>query len=80
MPKFVRSRNGNVALAVLGAIYAVAGLATLVAYTIDVWDGAGILDRLLLVCLAAAAGGGVWFLILGLRNLGVSLHRYHIGH
>lgn len=70
----VRSRSGNLVLAVLGAIYSVGAIAALVAFAVDVWNAAAITDRALQLGLIAAAGCGVWFLLTGLENLGV-----HVG-
>lgn len=67
----VRSRRGNVVLAVLGALYAFSALAVLVALAIEVWGAAAITDRALLLGLIGAVGCGVWFLETGLENLGV---------
>lgn len=77
----LRSRSGSVVLAVLGALYALSAVAVLVALTIDVWNAAAIADRALLLGLVAAAGCGIWFLEMGLQNLGVRFphfpHRTH---
>ncbi|MGZ5433974.1 MAG: hypothetical protein ACXWH7_13710 [Thermoanaerobaculia bacterium] len=70
----VRSRSGNVALAVRGAIYSVGAIAALVAFAVDVWNAAAITDHALQLGLIAAAACGVWFLLTGLENLGV-----HVG-
>ena len=67
----VHSRSGSLVLAVLGALYALGAVAAFVAFTLDVWNAAGMTDRALLIGLAAAAVGGVWLLATGLENLGV---------
>jgi hypothetical protein len=67
----LRSRCGNVVLAILGAIYAVGAVVALVAFAVDVWNAAAIIDRALQLGLIAAAACGVWFLLTGLENLGV---------
>ena len=69
----VHSRSGNVVLAVLGAIYALGAIAAFVAFVVDVWAAAGMIDRLLLIGLVAAAVCGIWLLVTGLENLGVQL-------
>lgn len=76
MPRvIVRSRNGNLVLAVLGAIYSVGAIAALVAFAVDVWNAAAIVDRALQLGLIVAAGCGVWFLLTGLENLGVDVRK-----
>ena len=67
----VRSRSGNVVLAVLGAIYTIGAIVALVAFAVDVWNAAAFTDVALQVGLIAAGACGVWFLLLGLENLGV---------
>lgn len=67
----VRSRSGNVMLAVLGAIYALSAIVVLVAFAVDVWNAAAITDLALQVCLAASAVCGVWFLHIARENLGI---------
>ena len=71
----VRSRSGNLMLAVLGVVYSVGALVALVAFAVDVWDAAGLTDRALQIGLIAAAGCGVWFLLTGLENLGIYSRR-----
>lgn len=71
----VRSRTGNLVLAVVGAVYTVASLAVLVWFIVDVWQAAGIVDRVLQLALVAAGLCGIWFLRTGLANLGVQVGR-----
>lgn len=77
----VRSRSGNVVLAVLGALYAFSALAVLVALAVEVWHAAAITDSALLLGLIGAVGCGIWFLETGLENLGVRVpHFTHRSH
>jgi len=69
----VRSRTGNLVLAVVGAVYTVASLAILVWFIADVWQAAGLVDRVLQLALVAAGFCGFWFLRTGLENLGVKI-------
>lgn len=71
----IRSKSGNIALAALGVIYAVASLAVLVWSVIDVWAAAAMMDRAVQVCLIATTICGLWFVAIGLHNLG--LQRRH---
>jgi hypothetical protein len=71
----LRSRRGNVVLAVLGAIYTVTAIAALVALAMDVWNALGFSDLVLHVGLIAAAACGIWLLQTGLENLGVHFGR-----
>jgi hypothetical protein len=70
----VQSRGGNVALAIIGGIYALAALAVLTWFVIDVRDAAAMLDRLMQLGLLGAAICGVWFIVNALDNLGVHRH------
>jgi hypothetical protein len=76
----VRSHRGNVVLAIVGLLYAVAGGIALLVIAADVWNRAGLADRLLLICLAAAVAGGVWLTRVGLENLGVQVFRRRQPH
>ena len=71
MRRGIRSRSGNVVLAVLGVIYAVSALVVLIWFVVDSWAAAAILDRALQLCLAASAACGIWFIVTALQNLGV---------
>jgi uncharacterized membrane protein len=68
---FVRSRSGNVVVAVVGAIYAIAALSILGWYIIDTWTAANTLDHILQFALLAAGACGLWLLVKALENLGV---------
>jgi hypothetical protein len=68
----IRSRNGNVFLAIVGAIYVLAALVPLVSLLREAWQSQALVDTALLFFLTAAAAGGVWFIAVGLNNLGVS--------
>lgn len=71
----VHSRSGNVVLAVVGAVYALGAVAAFIAFAINVWNAAGLIDRALMIGLVVAAVSGVWFLVTGLENLGVHFGR-----
>ena len=75
----VRSRSGNVVLAVLGAVYTLGALLALVAFAAEVWNAVAITDLALQLGLIGAAACGVWFLLNGLENLGVHVAR-HMPH
>lgn len=72
----VRSRSWNLLLAVIGAVYTLGAIAALVAFAVDVWNAAAMMDRALQVGLIAAAVCGVWFLVTGLENLGVHMPHF----
>lgn len=72
---FVRSRSGNVALGVVGAVYALLAVSILWRYIADVRDAAALLDLILQAALVGSAICGVWFVVIALENLGI-----HIGH
>ena len=71
----LRSRSGNVVLTVLGALYTVAAVVTLVAFAVDVWNALALRDLAMQLGLIAAAAGGIRLLLTGLENLGIHVGR-----
>jgi hypothetical protein len=69
----LRSRSGNVLLAVVGAVYAVAAIAALVMLVMDVWNALSLTSLAMMAALVAAAACGIWFLKSGLENLGIHI-------
>jgi hypothetical protein len=67
----IRSRSGNVALGVVGAIYFVSALLTLMLYVVSSWGGASLLDHLLQLMLVASALAGAFLLATAAGNLGI---------
>lgn len=67
----IRSRGGNVVLAVVGAVYAITALVALSAVIRNAVAARALLDAALQVLLAGCAAAGVWFLLVALENLGV---------
>ena len=75
----IRSRSGNVALAVIGAVYLIIAVATLLFYVVTSWGASALTDRLLQLMLAGSALAGAFFLATGAGNLGVHFgaRRHH---
>jgi membrane protein DedA with SNARE-associated domain len=67
---FVRSRRGNLVLAVIGGLYAVAALTVLGWFMIEVWSAADTFDHVLQFVLLGAGACGLWLLVNALENLG----------
>lgn len=65
----IRSRIGNVVLAILGVVYFVSATATFVYYVVTNWGANGLTDYALQVGLIAAAIGGVFFVRIAAGNL-----------
>ena len=65
----IRSRIGNIVLAVTGVAYAIASLALLVLLVIDVWNSATFSDGLVQLALVTAAACGVWLALNARENL-----------
>ncbi len=65
----IRSRVGNVALGILGAVYCVSGTATLVYYLVTTWGAMGLTDYILQLALVAAVIGGFFFVAIAAENL-----------
>jgi len=72
----VRSRSGNRALAILGALYALSSIIVLIWFVADIWGAAAVVDLLLLLAVAASAAGGIWFCAIARDNLGIP-QRHH---
>jgi len=70
MRLLVRSRNGNVLLAVLGSVYAVSALLVLAWFVIEAWQASGLAELLMQVGLVAAGACSIWFVMNALDNLG----------
>lgn len=65
----VRSRIGNIVMAVIGVLYAVAAPALLVWYVVDTWRAVSRADILIGVSLLVASFAGIVLLQSGVRNL-----------
>lgn len=76
----VRSRSGNVVLAVLGIVYALSAIVILIALTTEAWNAAAIIDRAIQLSLLASAACGVWFVVIALENLGIRFSRRGLPH
>jgi len=66
----VRSRSGNLLLAILGTLYVVGAIVVLAWFVIDAWLAAGLIDLLLQFALVAAGFCGAWFVANAMGNLG----------
>ena len=75
----IRSRFGNVALGVIGAIYFISAVGTLLLYVITSWGAAALLDHVLQLALAGSALAGAFFLLTAADNLGIR-HRGRTSH
>ena len=69
----IRSRSGNVALGVVGAIYFLSAIGTLLLYVITSWGAAALIDHLLQLTLIGSAVAGAAFLMIAADNLKVRL-------
>ena len=67
----VRSRSGNMMLAILGGIYAVSAVIVLAFFVIDGWSAHDKVDFILQMALLVAAACGVWAIVNALENLGL---------
>lgn len=68
----IRSRSGNVALGVLGAIYFLSAVSTLLWYVITSWGATGLVDHILQLALIGSALAGAVFLVIAADNLKLS--------
>jgi len=76
----VRSRSGNMMLAVLGGIYAVSAVIVLAVFVIDGWSTHDTVDLILQMALVIAAGCGVWFIVNARENLGLRQQTQRSAH
>ncbi len=67
----IRSRSGNVALALFGLVDFLSALLVLFFFVVTSWGVDSLIDRVLQLALAVAAFAGVFFLQVGARNLGM---------
>lgn len=65
----VQSRAGNIVLAAIGVVYAVASMAVLVWLVVDVWQASTLFDHVIQLALIGSAACGVWFLLNAKENL-----------
>jgi membrane protein implicated in regulation of membrane protease activity len=68
----IQSRSGNVALGVVGVIYLLGAIGTLLWYVMASWGAAGLLDRLLQLALVGSAVAGAAFLVIAADNLHIT--------
>lgn len=73
----VRSRSGNVVLAIVGSIYALSALSILLWLIFEVWSAATLFDRALQFALVVAAASGLWIVLSALENLGLRQQPRH---
>jgi len=72
----IRSRSGNVVLAVVGVVYVVSAVVALGSVIQDAISAMALLSSLFQLSLVLALGlGGVWLVANALENLGVNLSR-----
>ena len=67
----VRSRSGNVVLAIVGGMYTLGALSLLLWFIFEAWSAATLFDRALQVALAVATWIGLWIVLSALENLGL---------
>ena len=76
----VRSRSGNVMLAVLGGIYALSAVAVLARFLADGWSALATIDLVLQLAVLFAAVCGIWFIANALANLGLRQAQQRSAH
>jgi hypothetical protein len=71
----IRSRIGNGVLGTLGAIYVLSASVVFVYYLVSSWGAIGPIDLVLQAGLIASAIGGLLFIAIAFRNLGITPQR-----
>ena len=71
----IRSKRGNVAIGVLGVVYAISGFVLLGVHFIQTWGVASLTDRAIQVLLIGVIALSIWFVQISARGLGVHLRR-----
>lgn len=67
----IRSRSGNMALALIGLLYFLAAVVMLSFFVATSWSGASLIDRVLQLALVGSAFAGAFFLHVAAQNLGM---------
>jgi hypothetical protein len=69
----IRSRRGNLVVAVLGVLYSVTAALLLAAFLVQTWAGVSRADLLMQLITLVSLVSGVWLLRIAARNLGIAL-------
>ena len=69
----IRSKRGNVAIGVLGTVYAISGFVLLIVHLAQTWGAASLTDRGIQVLLILVIALSIWFIQIAARGLGVHL-------
>lgn len=73
----IHSRWGNVAIAVLGVVYALSGLALFIVHFLQTWGAASLTDRAIQALLVGVIALSGWFIAIAARGLGLRPAQRH---
>jgi MFS superfamily sulfate permease-like transporter len=76
----LRSRRGNLLIATLGVVYAIAASAVLTVFVIDAWRASSLAELMMQAGLLACVACGVWIAAVGLQNLGIGARLHSRPH
>lgn len=71
----IRSKRGNVAIGVLGAVYAIAGFVLLIVHFVQTSGAASLTDRGIQILLLGVIVLSIWFIQIAAVGLGIHLRR-----
>ena len=73
----IHSRRGNVAIGVLGIVYAFSGLTLFTVHFMQTWGAASLTDRAIQILLLGVIVLSAWFVAIAARGLGIRHARHH---
>ena len=73
----IHSRRGNVAIGVLGIVYAVSAISLIVVHFMQTWGAASLTDRAIQILLVGVILLSAWFIAIAARGLGIRRARRH---
>jgi ABC-type uncharacterized transport system permease subunit len=71
----IRSKRGNVAIGVLGVIYAISGFVLFIVHFMQTLGAASLTDRAIQILLIGVIALSIWFVAIAARGLGVHVRR-----
>lgn len=71
----IHSKRGNVAIGVLGVVYAISGFVLLGVHFIQTWGATSLTDRAIQILLIGVIALSAWFVHISARGLSVHFRR-----
>ncbi|MGZ8711398.1 MAG: hypothetical protein ACXW28_14350 [Thermoanaerobaculia bacterium] len=71
----IHSKRGNVAIGVLGVVYAISGFVLFIVHFVQTWGAASLTDRAIQILLIGVIALSIWLVQIAARGLGVHFWR-----